>query len=86
MVRSEQSLPSAHSIVVILYHMLRDGTVYEDLGTNYFDERDRAGTVRRSIRRLESAWVTASRSRPPNAAEHDFRGKAAAFFAKETTR
>jgi transposase len=43
----------AHSLVVIIYHLLRDGTFYEDLGANYFDERDRAGTVRRSVRRLE---------------------------------
>jgi transposase len=43
----------AHSLLAIVYHLLRDGTTYEDLGANYFDERDRAGTVRRSIRRLE---------------------------------
>lgn len=42
-----------HTILVALYHMLRDGVVYEDLGANWFDERDRQATVRRSVRRLE---------------------------------
>ena len=43
----------AHSLVVIIYHVLRDGTGYEDLGPNYFDERDRQATLRRSITRIE---------------------------------
>jgi transposase len=43
----------AHSLLVIIYHMLRDGTEYRDLGANYFDERDREATLRRSVRRLE---------------------------------
>ena len=43
----------AHSLVVIIYHVLRDATEYHELGANYFDERDRQATVRRSIRRIE---------------------------------
>ena len=43
----------AHSLLVIVYHMLRNGTEYKDLGANYFDERDREATLRRSVRRLE---------------------------------
>ena len=43
----------AHSLVVIIYHLLREGTIYQDLGPNYYDERHRDATVRRSIRRLE---------------------------------
>ncbi len=43
-----------HTILVALYHMLRDGVVYEDLGPNWFDERDRRATVGRSVRRLEA--------------------------------
>ena len=46
-------LAVAHSILVIAYHILRHGTVYDDLGSNYFDERDRQATTRRSVRRLE---------------------------------
>ena len=43
----------AHSILIIAYHIIRDGTTYEDLGSNYFDERDRQATLRRSVKRLE---------------------------------
>jgi transposase len=42
----------AHTILVIAYHLLRDGTRYQELGANYFDERDRAGTMRRAVARL----------------------------------
>jgi len=43
----------AHSILVIIYHVLRRGTAYQDLGDNYFDERDRQRTLQRSVRRIE---------------------------------
>lgn len=43
----------AHTILVIAYHLLRDGGTYEDLGPNYFDERDKSATVNRSVARIE---------------------------------
>jgi transposase len=43
----------AHSILVIAYHVLRDGTPYRELGPNYFDERDRETVKRRTVQRLE---------------------------------
>ena len=43
----------AHALLVIVYHLLREGTSYRELGGNYFDERDREATTRRSVRRLE---------------------------------
>lgn len=46
-------LAVAHTILVIIYHLLRHGTTYQDLGDSYFDERDHQGTLRRSVRRLE---------------------------------
>jgi len=42
----------AHTILIIAYHIIRDGTTYDDLGSNYFDERDRQATLRRSVKRL----------------------------------
>lgn len=42
-----------HSILVIAYHVLRDGTPYHELGRNYFDERDREAVKRRAVQRLE---------------------------------
>ena len=44
----------AHSLIVIVYHMLRDGTEYQDLGTSYFDERDRTAIQHRAVGRLEA--------------------------------
>ena len=44
----------AHRILVIIYHLLKDGTLYQDLGPDYSDRRDQEAVVRRSIRRLEA--------------------------------
>jgi len=42
-------------ILQAVYHILRGtDTVYQDLGPNYFDERDRQAVVRRATRRLEA--------------------------------
>ena len=43
----------AHTILVTIYHLLRDGTTFHDLGGNYFDQRDRQATLRRTVRRIE---------------------------------
>jgi transposase len=43
----------AHSILVISYHLLSEGTTYQELGGNFFDERDRQAVERRLVRRLE---------------------------------
>jgi transposase len=43
-----------HSILVIVYHLLASGKPYEDLGNNYFDQRDRVAVERRAVKRLES--------------------------------
>jgi transposase len=43
----------AHTILVIIYHVLRNGSDYHELGSSYFDERDRQATLRRAIHRIE---------------------------------
>lgn len=43
----------AHSILVIIYNMLRNKTTYQDMGTEYFDKRDSQAIIRRTIRRFE---------------------------------
>ena len=43
----------AHSILVIIYHMLRDGSTYRELGGEYFDQRNRQTTIRRSVQRIQ---------------------------------
>lgn len=47
------ALAVAHSILVIIYHILRDQRTYQDLGGNYFDERDRQAVQKLLVKRLE---------------------------------
>jgi transposase len=47
-----------HTILTIAYHLLTRGTIYEDLGVTYFDERDRARVERRLVGRLEALGYT----------------------------
>jgi len=42
----------AHSILVAAYHVLRDGTVYRDLGPRHFDTLQRDRLTRYHVRRL----------------------------------
>jgi len=43
----------AHSIIVIIYHMLSRCQPYRELGGNYFDQRKRESVANRLVRRLE---------------------------------
>ncbi len=47
-------LPVDHSIIVIAYHIIRDGTAYLDLGANYFDERKKDAVQQQLVQRLEN--------------------------------
>lgn len=51
--KKRAQLAVAHSLLVTIYYLLRDGTVYQDLGAGYFDERDRNLIQRRAVRSLE---------------------------------
>jgi transposase len=48
----------AHSVLVVIYHMLRDQQPYTDLGANYFDRLDAARLERHHLRRLEQLGYT----------------------------
>lgn len=43
----------AHSILVIIYHVLKEETTYRELGNTYFQERERDAVKRRALRSLE---------------------------------
>jgi len=43
----------AASILTVAYHMLKDGTLYEDLGADYFDRRDKTKVANRLLKRLK---------------------------------
>jgi transposase len=46
-------LAVGHTILVIIYHLLRDGATYTDLGGDYFDRLDTDRLTRTLVRRLE---------------------------------
>jgi len=48
----------AASMLTAAYHMLKDGTLYQDLGTNHFDNRDKAKQALRLVNRLQSLGFT----------------------------
>ena len=44
----------AHSLLVIIYHILSDKQPYSDLGADYFDKVDKERQARQALRRLEA--------------------------------
>lgn len=51
--KQKATVAVGHSLLVIAYQLLAHGHEYDDLGANYFDERDRQLVQRRLVRRLE---------------------------------
>jgi transposase len=52
----------AHSILVIAFHLLRDGAEYQDLGPDYFDRVNTAKQTRYHLRRLTELGYEVSKS------------------------
>jgi transposase len=46
-----------HRILVIIYHMLRDGSDYRELGAQYISSRQREAAIRRAVNRLQQLGV-----------------------------
>ena len=44
----------AASILTAIYHMLTDGTEYQELGGDYFDRRAKASQTKRLVNKLQS--------------------------------
>jgi transposase len=62
--RNKAAVAVGHSILVIVWHLLQHDCPYVDLGSTYLDERDRAGTERRLVRRLEQLGYSVRLDRP----------------------
>jgi transposase len=43
----------AHSVLVVIYHVLKTGKPYVELGVDYFDQLDATRIERHHVRRLE---------------------------------
>ena len=48
----------ALSLVIVIYHVLRTGRPYEELGGSYFDELDATRVERHHVHRLEQLGCT----------------------------
>ncbi|HLW00367.1 MAG TPA: IS110 family transposase [Ktedonobacterales bacterium] len=48
----------SHSVLIILYHMLREGRPYSDLGPDYFEKLEATQIERYHVRRLEQLGYT----------------------------
>lgn len=55
----------AHSLLVTIYHVLRWREPYQDLGSDYFDERKKEATVERLVKRIEQLGHTVTLSPQP---------------------
>lgn len=51
--RKKAVIAVAHAILVICYYLLTRQEPYQDLGANYFDERERQAVERRLVKRLQ---------------------------------
>jgi len=44
----------AHRILVIVYHLLKDKQIYNELGPQYYEERRREQIAKQALRKLQS--------------------------------
>jgi transposase len=51
--KKRAAIAVAHSILVIAYHLLKNGTVYTDLGADYFEQRNEQQVQKQLVKRLE---------------------------------
>lgn len=58
--KKRAAIAVAHSILIIAYHMLRDGTEYRDLGGDYFEKRNKVQLQRHLVKRLEGLGLQVS--------------------------
>src|SRR5258706_925547 len=56
--REKDIVAVSHSLLVIIYHVLREKKPYRDLGADYFDKLDTARIERHHVRRLEQLGYT----------------------------
>ncbi len=53
----------AHKILLAIYHMLRQGKDFHDLGPQYLDRADERRTTRKLVKRLEALGYEVALSR-----------------------
>ena len=63
--KQKAAMAVAHSILVVIYHVLRTGQPYRELGVGYFDDLDSARIERHHVRRLEQLGFTVTLTPTP---------------------
>jgi transposase len=58
--KKKAAVAVGHSILVIIFHVLREQKPYQELGSNFFDERERQVVETRLVHRLEKLGYTVS--------------------------
>jgi hypothetical protein len=56
--REKALIAVAHSLLVVIYHVLVTRRPYAELGSDYFDRQDAARVERHHVRRLEQLGYT----------------------------
>jgi len=56
----------AHAILTIIYSILRNHSLYQDIGEDYFDQLNRESVIRRTVRRLENLGYTVTLAANPS--------------------
>jgi len=56
--REKAVIAVAHSLLVVIYHVLRTGRPYRELGVDYFNQLDATRIERHHVRRLERLGYT----------------------------
>lgn len=56
--RNRAAVAVGHSILEIVYEMLKNNTTYSDLGAMYFEERRKQNNINRYVKRLEALGLT----------------------------
>ena len=64
--KKRATMAVAHSILVVAYHIIQQRQPYQDLGSNYFDERQKVSTANRLTRRLEKLGYRVVITAPQN--------------------
>jgi hypothetical protein len=58
----------AASMLTAIYHMLEDGTEYQDLGADHFDRRNKQAKANRLVKHLANLGYAVQITPPPEAA------------------
>lgn len=56
--KNRATVAVAHTILTIVYHMLKDNVPYQELGPDFFDQRRKTEIVKKSVQRLEALGYT----------------------------